>query len=334
MPRVSSAAPAMVLLGGFARRILGKYPVARVKTAMGAQTGGDLLVINGEVFRSSDAASARLELGRAKTHFCGIGDIAFAIETGRTRVYETVGGRDLSEFGLIQIAAYPRPTATLLSSISAYLEHKGRPALNAAVISAPTKLYQLVAFAQGGLPVPTTLYLARRVLKDSFADLAGRLSLPFVLKAMNASGGRLNFLIESEIDFVRYVDDPSHTKVDFLAQRFIPNNGTFRTLVLGGDVPIVMHRCSTDGSHLSNIEQGGHATLFDPKTFETAVMEMAVRAAALMGSDIAGVNLVQDRLTREWYVLEVSCSPAIGSGAFATEKTRAYSSYLRAKLSA
>ncbi|MGW2564313.1 ATP-grasp domain-containing protein [Streptomyces sp. NPDC001514] len=293
----------------------------------------DLLVVNGEVFQAGCAVSAGLELGDEVTPvFRGIEDIAFSVETGRTRVYETVGSRDLAEFGLVQIASYPRPTATLLGCISAYLKHRRRPAVNAAAVNAPTKLYQLMVLAQDGLPVPATVHLPRRLLNDSFEDLANRLGLPFVLKAMNTGGGRLNFLIETEIDFLRYVEDPAHAKVAFLAQQFIPHNGTFRTLVFGRDVPILMHRCSTDGSHLTNTEQGGHATLFDVETFEPDVLRMAVRAAELMECEIAGVNLVQDRLTRQWYVLEVSSSPAIGTGAFVEQKTRAYSAYLRSKL--
>ncbi|MET8537666.1 hypothetical protein ABZV67_39410 [Streptomyces sp. NPDC005065] len=294
----------------------------------------DLLVINGEVFQPEYAVTAGLDLGdEFKTFFCGIEDIAFSVETGRTLVYETIGGRDLAEFGLVQIASYPRPTATLLGPISAHLEHRQRPPVNAAAISAPTKLYQLMVLAQEGLPIPTTLYLPRRLLNGSFTDLADRLGLPFILKAMNAGGGRLNFLIETEIDFLRYVEDPVHAKIAFLAQQFIPNNGTFRTLVFDRDVPIVMHRCSTDGSHLANTEQGGHATLFDVENFETDVLGMTVRAVELMGCEVAGVNLVQDRHTRQWYLLEVSSSPAIGTGAFAEQKTRAYSAYLRSKLS-
>ncbi|MET8538125.1 hypothetical protein ABZV67_42065 [Streptomyces sp. NPDC005065] len=103
------------------------------------------------------------------------------METGRPRVYKTIGGRDLADFGLIQIAAFPRPTATTLSSISAYLEHRQRPSAKMAGISAPTKLYQLMVLAQDGLPVPATFYLPRRLLDGSFADVADGPGLPFGL---------------------------------------------------------------------------------------------------------------------------------------------------------
>ncbi|WP_185932889.1 RimK family alpha-L-glutamate ligase [Streptomyces sp. WAC 01325] len=292
----------------------------------------DLLVVNGEVFRSEHPSRKLLELDDAQVFFCGIEDIRFDVGIGQTRVSDVSSGRDLADFGLIQVASYPRPTATLLGAVSAYLEHHGRPAIGAAPITAPTKLYQVVVLAQNGLSVPDTIYLSRKYLPTSFVEVADRLGMPFVLKAMNGSGGRLNFLIETEVDYLRYVEDPEFAEISFLAQEFIPNNGTFRALTFGREVPIVMHRCNTDGSHLTNTEQGGHATLFDVDTFDAEVLAMATRAAELMGCGIAGINLVQHRQTRQWYLLEVSSSPAIGSGSFAAEKTRAYSSYLRRKL--
>jgi glutathione synthase/RimK-type ligase-like ATP-grasp enzyme len=85
-----------------------------------------------------------------------------------------------------------------------------------------------MALAHDGLPVPTTPYLPRRLLDGSFDHITGRLGVSFILKAMNASGGRLNFLIKSETDFQQKLRDPAHAQVAFLAQQFTPNNGTFR----------------------------------------------------------------------------------------------------------
>ncbi len=327
------AVPAIILSGRVAVWIATKDRRDR-KVPPGEPDGqGPLLVINGEVFRPEETNAGGLDVGAVETVFRGIADIAFTVETNRTRVYETVSGIDLADFGLVQIAAYPRPTGTLLSAITAYLADRQRPVVNMAQIGAPTKLYQLIRLAQDGLPVPLTFYLPRRLLNDAFEDLAERLCLPFVLKAMNASGGRLNYLIHNEQEFLLHLLDPDQKAVAFLAQQFIPNNGTFRLLVLGDQAPIVIHRCSTDGTHLTNTERGGHATLFDTDTFDDDALAMAVRGAALMGCEVAGVNLVQHRDTRQWHVLEVSSSPAIGNGAFAAEKTGAYATYLHNKLS-
>jgi glutathione synthase/RimK-type ligase-like ATP-grasp enzyme len=299
-----------------------------------SQASRDLLMINGDTFQPEHGESTTLKLRDVNTVFRGIGEIAFSIEPGQTRVYETVSGRDLAEFALIQVIAYPRPTATLLSAISSYLRHHGRPELDETGISAPTKLYQLMTLAQNGLPVPATVYLPGRLLRSSFATIADRLGLPFVLKTMHGSGGRLNFLINTEADFERLTGDPAHGQVAFLAQQFVANNGTFRILVFGRDIRIVMHRCNTDGTHLTNTERGSHATLFEPESFDAGVMAMVARATSLMRCEVAGVNVVQDRHTQQWYLLEVNCAPAIGSGMFAAQKTRAYAEYLQSRLSA
>lgn len=182
------------------------------------------------------------------------------------------------------------------------------------------KLYQCVRLALPGVTVPETHHLPQSVLRDRYQKLVFRLGSPFVLKALTGSGGRFNYLVGGEEQFLSLVDDPDHARLAFLAQCFVPNNGTFRLLVFSDDVSVVMHRCNTDGGHLTNTSRGGHATLFEPKTLDEDVKAMSARAASLMGYAVAGVNVVQHRDDRTWHVLEVTASPALGSGAFVDEK--------------
>jgi hypothetical protein len=288
--------------------------------------------------RSADPARARSILminGRelppgtgVDAAVCGIDDLIFSVRSGRVRCFETVRGRDLAAFGLVQISGYPRPTATLLSAIAAYLDANRRPLLGATGIGAPTKLYQSVRFAQEGLPVPVTVYLPRNLLAGSYTGLVRRLGLPFVLRSLNAIGERRNRLIGNADEFDRYVHGDGQARAILLAQEFIPNNGSLRMLVLGGELAVAVHRCDTGGPYL----RAGHATLFEPADFGEDVKNLAVRSASLIGGEVAGAHLTQHRVTGGWYVLGASSSPAIGSGAFADRKLAAYSTYLRKRL--
>jgi glutathione synthase/RimK-type ligase-like ATP-grasp enzyme len=168
-----------------------------------------------------------------------------------------VDGKDLADFGLVQVAAYPRPTATLLNAIADYLRHERVRTVNMMAVSAPTKLHQHVRFALAGLPVPTTTYLPRRLLEQSYPDLVDGLGLPFVLKSISASGGRFNFLVGNERDFVQLLQDPQHVNVHFLAQEFIPNDTTYRFLVLGGDLQLVMRQTNIGASYSTTTLAGG-----------------------------------------------------------------------------
>ncbi|MER5889367.1 hypothetical protein ABT160_36560 [Streptomyces sp. NPDC001941] len=293
---------------------------------------GDILILNGGALDTE--VGARLFLRGVDTVFRSVGQLGVSVTHGTARAFETEGGRDLATYGMVQVASYPRPTATLMSAVNACLEATGAPTVASASIAAPTKLYQCVRLVLAGLPVPETHYLPTPFLRHHHDRLVRRLGSPFVLKAMTGSCGRHNFLVGDEESFRAVVDDPAHSGLLFLAQRFVPNNGTFRLLVFGDEVSVVMHRCNTDGGHLTNTARGAHATLFDTGTFDDGVKRIAVRAARLMGCDVAGVNVVQHRGDGSWHVLEVTPSPALGTGAFVDAKLDAYTAYLERTLGA
>jgi glutathione synthase/RimK-type ligase-like ATP-grasp enzyme len=290
------------------------------------------LILNGEGLQLT-ADSHEPFVSGVETVFRQIDDIAFEVGGGRgARVYETIDGRDLADFGLVQVVTYPRPTGTLLNAITDYLRHHQVRAVNTAGVSAPNKLHQYLRFAQAGLAVPKTAYLPRRLLVQSYPDMVDRLGLPFVLKSISASGGKFNYLVGNEPDFASILRDPDHCAVHFLAQEFIPNDTTFRLLVLGHDHQLVMRQTSIGASYLENTVTGGRAELVDPGELAASARRLATRAALLIGCDIAAVNLIQHWTTGEWYILDANPTPAIATGAFVAEKLDAYSSYLRRRL--
>src|SRR4051794_28453775 len=95
------------------------------------------LILNGEgLSEHVDLLTTGIEVV-----FRGIDELAMDIGPGGARIWETVDGRDLGDFGLVQILAYQRPTGTLVNAIADYLAAKGVRAVNIAGIGAPTKLF-------------------------------------------------------------------------------------------------------------------------------------------------------------------------------------------------
>jgi hypothetical protein len=170
-----------------------------------ARAGRSALIINGQCLAPAMVPAADVEVV-----FRSVDELAFTIETGRVRITETVEGRDLAGFGLVQVAAYPRPTASLINAIGDYLNYHRVPAVNIAGIGAPTKLGQYVQFAQAGLPVPATVYFAKDALAGSYSVIEKQLDLPFVLKALSASGGRYNYLVRYESEFRDHLENPDN----------------------------------------------------------------------------------------------------------------------------
>lgn len=294
-----------------------------------------VLIINGSSLlpKNKDSAHILVDDDGIDVVSRSVDELAFTIDTDSVRLYETVSERDLADFGLVHVMEYPRPTAALLTAIADYLHTCKVPAINVSGIGVPTKLFQYVRLAQAGLSVPMTVYRSPKLLAGSYDELAEKLGLPFVLKSMSASGGRSNYLISREDDLIKHLR--SHVRANrFLAQEFIPNDTTIRFLVFGGQASIAMRLTGGESLYPASRAQDGRTVLLAPEEFDPVATKLAVRAASLAGFEVAGIKLMQNWTTGRWYVLNVDSSPALGTGAFVSQKLDAYSSYLKRILAA
>jgi hypothetical protein len=296
----------------------------------GTGCGPAVLVLNGHTLLGEQLPEATAVDG-IETVFQGIDELAFEIAGGRALVYDSVSGRDLSEFDMVQVAGYPSGTAILLSALAEYLDYHRKSAINITSIGPPTKLTHCIRLTLAGLPVPATVSYPLSLLTQSYSALEDKFGLPFVLKAINASGGRFNHLITGEDDYHARLEQLGATRL--LAQEFIPNDSTLRLLVLGGHVSLAMRRINEQSLYLTNTEQGGQAELLDTDDLDPAVTALATRAAALFDYDVAAVNLMQHWTTGYWHVLDVNYSPALATGAHVPQKLNAYAAYLKRRLS-
>lgn len=297
-----------------------------------------VLVLVGTTYAQTALVSA-LRARRIRTVTRSVGELAVEISSGVPRIYETVDRRDVADFGLVQFAG-GRPDPALFGTLAGYLTAHGSALVNggnlraATRVAGPTKVHQYIELVLSGERVPDVLYLPAETFVRSYESLVARFGTPFVLKSVYASGGRLTRLIRNEHHFTAAIQSAKHLGMMFFVQRYVPNNGTILLLVVDGEVRVVIHRCSTDGSGVTSVEETTHATLFATEAFEPAVKETAVRCADVFGYDLAAVTVIQDRLTSEWSVLGVDPHPVLGEGAHAAAKASAYTAYAAHRLRA
>lgn len=243
-----------------------------------------------------------------------------------------MSGRDLADFGLVQVASYQRPTATLLNAVADYLAVKNVRAVNIADIGAPTRLFKYVRLANRGLSIPSTVYLPRRLLSSSYQDLAVQLDLPFVLKTVTGGRSGRTSLVASEAAFSEELRDGNHAR-GLLAQELVPPDGSYLALVFGGSVSVALHHHSIGSSDLLANLNWEEADIVDPHGLDPAARTAAVQAATSLGYDIAGVHLVRHWTTGKWCVLDVNPNPPMSSGGHTADKLSAYLAYLKRRLS-
>lgn len=172
------------------------------------------------------------------------------------------------------------------------------------------KLEQLVDLQAARLPLPPTLYIENHELMADIVEQEW--NFPLVLKAVNGSKGRYNYLIHSPDELKRTLG--RHPGRNFLVQTYIENDCDYRVLIVGGEV-LVLRRQSLDGGHVHNTSQGGRIEVVPIKTLPAEVIEASKKLADELGMEVAGVDVIQDKHTGRYYFLELNSQPAVGQPA-------------------
>ncbi len=186
-----------------------------------------------------------------------------------------------------------------------------------------SKLSQYTRLSLAGIRIPQTLFMDTSHLRNSFDELGDELGIPFVLKAIDAKGGDANYLLSDGQKLTEILD--KHSDKQFVAQRFIENDGDMRLLVLNNKIRLVIsRRSSSKDTHLHNTSQGGRAEEISIDKLDNSVNIIALKAAKLMDREIAGVDVMFDSATGDPYVLEINASPQVASGALVSKKIEKY----------
>lgn len=145
-------------------------------------------------------------------------------------------------------------------------------------------------------------------LKAAIRDWGGRL----VYKPTDGWGGVGIVKIESEQALDMLLPFLSRTDLRyFYLERFIDYDNTdFRIDIVDGQYIGCYGRQAPKDDWKTNITSGGSVFVREPSD---EVVEIALKAAALVGLEIAGVDLIYDREREEYVVLEINGIPAFAT---------------------
>jgi RimK family alpha-L-glutamate ligase len=156
-----------------------------------------------------------------------------------------------------------------------------------------------------GLPTPPTFAVEGLAAAQTIAGRELR-SAPLVLKPLFGAQGR-------GIRLIRHVSDlPPAESVEgvYYLQRYVERPGPpfsdFRVFVCAGRAVAMMRRSSTDW--VTNVNRGGVPTQV-PRQIEADLAALAVAAAAAVGANFAGVDIVE-AADGTLLILEVNSMPA------------------------
>lgn len=174
------------------------------------------------------------------------------------------------------------------------------------ILRARDKLRAHQLLAAQGIGLPVTVFGDN---PDDTADLLAMLGPPpHVIKLTEGTQGAGVMLTEKPSASRSVVEALRGLYASFVVQEFVAEaqGADLRCFVVGDRVVACMRRQAPEGDFRSNLHRGGSAEAAEASAEQTAT---AVRAARVMGLEIAGVDLIASR--RGPLVLEVNSTPGL-----------------------
>src|SRR3954470_111747 len=225
------------------------------------------------------------------------------LEQDNPRLYHK--GKEVRGIGV----ALPRIGASVTQvglSVVRQLEAMGVPVVNgaAAIARSRDKLAALQQLAAAHVPIPrTVLARAGGEVRELVAQVGG---LPAILKLLQGTQGVGVMIAHSEAEVESIVGTLRDLGQELLLQEFVAESRgrDIRALVVGDRVVGAMRREARRGEFRSNLHRGGFGTAVELPADDAAA---AVRAARVLGLDVAGVDLLESSDGPK--VVELNSSP-------------------------
>lgn len=204
----------------------------------------------------------------------------------------------------------PRQGATLGNACLLLIHHfsmMGIPLVNNlnSIRLAKNQFLTLQTLTTARVPVPdTALVNSVKGIENALAWLDG---FPVVVKRVSSRQGKGVMLVENNLDLERATQNHLNKSNGLLVQRFIPTGGRrdVRVLIVGGKVVGSMELKPKQGDFRANYHLSGKSI---EKKLSSVERDIALSAAAVVGLEIAGVDLIVDK-NNQITVIEVNYSP-------------------------
>lgn len=177
------------------------------------------------------------------------------------------------------------------------------------------KLRCLQLLARKGVGLPVTGFASSTMYTQDLINIVG--GAPLVIKLLEGTQGIGVVLAETQQAAESVIEAFRGLNANILVQEFIKEakGSDIRCLVVGGKVVASMMRKSREGEFRSNLHRGGTAA---PVRISPEERETVVRAAKIMGLNVAGVDIL--RSNHGAVVMEVNSSPGLEGIEKATRK--------------
>lgn len=241
-------------------------------------------------------------------YFAKFTDIAFKISKGEIQI--TFEGHDLKNFDFVWLSSM-WTTRDVAYGVSLYLTyHKVR---HTKVEFASSKITDQISLALDNINTPNTWYKPGLKKKDSFEEIESVCKYPMILKDKIGAQGKNVHLVADRRALKKKYRQSSESK-RYMIQGFIPNDYEWGLIVANGKIVSVEKKFAARGEHRNNVHMGGTEEFLEINQTPISIQEIAIKTAKCLGLNWCRVDILENKMTNELYVLETNRFPGLTIG--------------------
>lgn len=229
----------------------------------------------------------------------------------------TSTNQSLEDFDGVYINGYLN-TYELAVTTAATLDALDIPYVNSELRDAPSlsKLSAYAKLAANGVSIPKTYAGAKRALLagiEQYVDI----QFPAILKRADADRGIDNYKVRSKEQVCELLANHEDRSL-WVLQDFIENDGFYLVSVYDRKPAFAIFRSLEERpdhnelkAHMFKPQGGANARLIDVADAPQTLIDVSVKAAAVMHREVGSVDSIYDAATDSVYVLEVNYNPQL-----------------------
>ena len=254
-------------------------------------------------------------------------DLYFDIKSGKVKI--KVKNIDLSTFNLVFVRRAGK-YVRFMGAISKYLDYKKIKFVDPAfreIGMSMDKASSTLRLAIKRIPVPHTIFCFKENIIVNRKKIIQALGLPIIAKAILSQRNQNIYILKTENDFAMLI---KKSKKQFIFQKFIDIDREYRVLIMGEKIMVLEQKFKRNYENLK-VE---YFDLTSPSVFlnldctTQMANKIALKAANVLGLDIAGVDLAIEKDTAKNYIIEVNKGPGIEPNSRTSPELKAFSDYL------
>lgn len=238
-------------------------------------------------------------------------DLIWVIKGKKINIFIADTDYQVKDFDLVYFRRAGVDFLSVAGNLALYLNSVGIPFFDTAfenIGPAGDKLTSYLRLSLAGLPTIPAYFCWHSKIMEKREEIMKKLGLPLVAKQLSAQRGKGVFLLKKAEDFD--ILGKSFPEGEFMFQEFHEGKHEYRLLVLKETIGSYEEKIKAPGEYRANLALGATEKYIAIEDMPEEMKEIAVKAAKVLGIQIAGVDILVDAKDRMW-LLEANRGPGL-----------------------